>query len=70
MLAILWQIRTTILREIIELIAPVIVGFTMFEMGVGLLFSDDVAIGEPGLSNESATFFEEIIDDNVLSLQI
>ena len=49
----------------LELILPVIVGFTMFDIGV--LFGDDVAIGEPGLSNEFVTLVEELIDDNVLS---
>ena len=36
-------------------------------VGIGVLFGDDVAIGEPGLSYESVTLVEELIDDNVLS---
>ena len=33
--------------------------------GIGVLFGDDVAIGEPELSNESGTLVEELM--NVLS---
>ena len=36
----------------------------MFDIGV--FFGDDVAIGEPGLSNESVTVVKELINDNVL----
>ena len=36
-----------------------ILGFTM--IGIGVLFGDDAAIDEPGLSNQSVTLVEELI---------